>query len=405
MTTKTQYQKGNLTRRKRAKGADVWQFRWWGLDDKGRRAQRSRLIGTVEEYPAQRAAQRAVDAVRLEINAELPKAVPVNVSTLVERYLNDSIEMGRLAYSTKLSYTTHLRNWVSKHWGQHKLEDVRTMAVEQWLRDLELAPRTKVHIRNVFHVLYECAGRWELVQNNPITRVRQGGYRRSDPDILTAVEFQALRHELTSEVLDRLAVSDKYREAKEYAFDMASTMVVLAVCLGLTRSEFTGLKWSDFNWKDAVLTIQRGVVNNHVGNPKTLARRKPLPLAPEVVAVLEEWRSKTPYRADSDWVFASPTKDGATPYSPDSLLKKIVQPAAKRAKITKRIGWHSMRHTYSTLLRANGADIKVQQELMRHSTIEMTLQTYTQAVSEQKRAANALVVGQLLNNVQTVASV
>jgi integrase len=51
-----------------------------------------------------------------------------------------------------------------------------------------------------------------------------------------------------------------------------------------------------------------------------------------------------------------------------------------------------MRHTYTTLLRANGTDIKIQQELMRHSTIEMALQVHTQAVSEQKRAANAVEV-------------
>jgi hypothetical protein len=48
------------------------------------------------------------------------------------------------------------------------------------------------------------------------------------------------------------------------------------------------------------------------------------------------------------------------------------------------------------VLRANGADIKVQQELLRHSNVQTTLQIYTQAVSEQKRAANAVVVGQLL---------
>jgi integrase len=55
-----------------------------------------------------------------------------------------------------------------------------------------------------------------------------------------------------------------------------------------------------------------------------------------------------------------------------------------------------LRHTYSTLLRANGTDIKVQQELLRHSNVQTTLQVYTQAVSEQKRAANARVVSQLL---------
>lgn len=73
-----------------------------------------------------------------------------------------------------------------------------------------------------------------------------------------------------------------------------------------------------------------------------------------------------------------------------------MKPAAKAAGIKKQIGWHSLRHTYSCLLRENGTDIKVQQELMRHSTVNMTLDVYTQAVSTQKRAANDAVVGQLL---------
>jgi integrase len=83
--------------------------------------------------------------------------------------------MERLVFSTKKSYTTFLRHWVRPKWGEHTLEQVRTMAVEQWLRDLELAPRTKVHIRNTMHVLFECAARWELIKENPNTRVRQGG--------------------------------------------------------------------------------------------------------------------------------------------------------------------------------------------------------------------------------------
>jgi integrase len=173
-------------------------------------------------------------------------------------------------------------------------------------------------------------------------------------------------------------------------------MVTLAGCLGLSRSELAGLQWGDFNWTDATLTVRRGVVNNHIGNTKTLARQKPVPLASEIVAVLNRWRGKTAYSADSDWVFASEYMKGTQPLWPDSLLKRFVQPAAIAAKITKPVGWHLLRHGYSTLLRANGADIKVQQELLRHSNVQTTLQIYTQAVSEQKRAANAVVVGQLL---------
>ena len=97
-------------------------------------------------------------------------------------------------------------------------------------------------------------------------------------------------------------------------------------------------------------------------------------------------------------------KDGKEPYWPDNLLKRFVKRAAVRAKITKRVGWHTLRHTYSTLLRANGTDIKVQQELLRHANVQTTLQVYTQAISEQKRAANAKVVGQLLTMPERVHS-
>jgi integrase len=48
-------------------------------------------------------------------------------------------------------------------------------------------------------------------------------------------------------------------------------------------------------------------------------------------------------------------------------------------------------------LRGAGADIKVQQELLPHSTIQSTMNTYTQAISEQKRSANSMVVGILIN--------
>lgn len=163
-------------------------------------------------------------------------------------------------------------------------------------------------------------------------------------------------------------------------------MVTLSGCLGLSRSELTGLKWSDFDWNAQTLTVQRGIVNGHVGNTKTQARRKPIPLAPELIAVLQDWRKQTAFPAESDWVFASPANDGEKPYWPDSVLRKIIQPAAKRAKLTKQVGWHTFRHSYSTLLRANGTDVQVQSELLRHSNIQTTLQIYTQAVSDQKRA-------------------
>jgi integrase len=52
-----------------------------------------------------------------------------------------------------------------------------------------------------------------------------------------------------------------------------------------------------------------------------------------------------------------------------------------RAKILKHVGWHTFRRTFLILLKANGEDIKVVQELLRTATIEMMLDVYAQAVT------------------------
>lgn len=86
----------------------------------------------------------------------------------------------------------------------------------------------------------------------------------------------------------------------------------------------------------------------------------------------------------------------------DTLLDRFLQPAAKRAGITKWVGFHSFRHTYSTLLKANGEDVKVVQELMRHANIATTMNTYTKALTPAKREAQSRVVDVLLDRTRSV---
>lgn len=85
-------------------------------------------------------------------------------------------------------------------------------------------------------------------------------------------------------------------------------------------------------------------------------------------------------------------------------MRYHIRPVAQKLGITKRIGWHTFRHTYSTLLRAVGAELKVMQELLRHATIRVTLDGYTQAVTAAKRAAQSAVVS-LIGDAKTQQSV
>jgi hypothetical protein len=58
------------------------------------------------------------------------------------------------------------------------------------------------------------------------------------------------------------------------------------------------------------------------------------------------------------WVFASPVNQGRWPYLAQQIMRHHILPVARKLGITKRIGWHTFRHTYSTLLRSTGAELK-----------------------------------------------
>ena len=58
-------------------------------------------------------------------------------------------------------------------------------------------------------------------------------------------------------------------------------------------------------------------------------------------------------------------------------MKRCIKPVARNAGITKNIGWHTFRHSFGTLLKANGEDVKTVKELLRHANSSITLDVYT----------------------------
>jgi integrase len=112
---------------------------------------------------------------------------------------------------------------------------------------------------------------------------------------------------------------------------------------------------------------------------------------------LLRWRRQSDYASDDDFVFASETMKGR-PYWPDNLMKRHIRPVARENGINKNIGWHTFRHSFGTLLKANGEDVKAVQELLRHANSRITLDVYTQAANSHKRAARSKVVKMMVPN-------
>jgi len=111
--------------------------------------------------------------------------------------------------------------------------------------------------------------------------------------------------------------------------------------------------------------------------------------------LLLEYKAETaPEASKEDWLFPSPYGTGR-PRWPWTIQRDRRLPAGLRAGLGP-LGWHSFRHSYSTLLRSLQVDLKVQQELLRHSDIRTTMNIYTQAVPDAMREANSKVVEMVL---------
>ena len=373
---KQTYQHGYLRRGKRKTDADQWEFLWRERDENGLIRRRTAILGTIEEYPEEAAAQMAANGIRMRINAEVlrQRLTPILINDLIDHYISTdlSVEAGWHSVASRINYGYFIKKWIRPRWGTTTIRNVRTLAVEHWLRTLKnergdsMADSTKAKIRSLMSVLFNHAIRCEWLEQgkNPILLVRQSSQRRRTPVFLEVQEIQSLLSHLESEF--RL-------------------MAVLAVTTGLRRSELFGLKWSDVDFTSLEISVSRSIYRGTVGRCKTEASRRPVPLTHRVAADLWIWKEATPYSEPDDWIFASRVHKGRHPMWPGVVLQKIIQPAAREAGITKHIGWHTFRHTYSTLLIANGENVKVVQELMRHASSHFTLQIYSQAQVRTKR--------------------
>lgn len=364
------YQFGSLVTKKRAKGSDAWEFRYYESKPDGDRTRKTCTIGTVDKYRSEAQARKAVEALLLKLNSETPlqRMAVVTFGGVCDRYVQEELPE---RYSTRKSYLTNIALHLKPRWGDYLLEKIRPMAVEDWLKNLEMAPKSKAHIRSLMHLMYQCAARWELFteQRNPIAlvRVKNCTKRRQRPAILTAEVFQAIVTTLKG----------PYK-----------TMVIIAQCLGLRVSEIAALKWEDFDFEKRQLLVQRSIVNGRVDDVKTEYSHDYVPLHDSLVEVLLAWSSQA-YPTEEGWVFANPMTN--RPYYPTEIQKRHLRPLGVKLGVGP-IGWHTFRHTYRSWLDETGAPMKVQQELMRHASIQTTMNVYGQAMPASKREANGKVV-------------
>jgi integrase len=329
---------------------------------------RTTRIGTLQRFPTKGAAWREALTIKAP-ETETPTRTAPTVRTLVDQY---RIEKMPTRIDTRRSYEMWLKNHILPKWGDCALSDVQARPVEMWLDSLTLSPKSKSHVRGLLHVLWDFS-MWcghVPTQRNPVelVTVKGASKRTRKPRSLTVEEFQRFAQHL----------AEPFR-----------TIALLCVCFGLRISECLGLKWSDVDWLNGKLRIERGIVCQNVDEVKTINSERAMSVAPEVLAVLKSWKQTTQFSSQGDWIFASPVKIGRLPFSYTGVLH-VFQKAAAAAGIGT-IGTHSMRHSYRSWLDAVGTSVAVQQKLMRHADVRTTMNVYGDVVTDEMAQAASKV--------------
>ncbi len=379
------YQRGWLRVVERKQGR-AWQFRYYAVDlVSGKKQERSKIIGTLGDFPTESKCWCEIDRQRLVEKINQPQADDkLRFRHIAEFYLN-SDAFQKLAPTTQYCYRHIVNDYLAPAWGDQFAVDIKSLAVEKWLRSLDLAAPTRGKTKYVMMVVFLHAEKYERIPEGFTANLE------SKIDIETSSDYEAviLTPNQTFTILKLMGQPE-------------STITILVAATGLRFSEVAGLQWQDIDYANNRIHVRRKWIGGRVSEElKTKKSRSAVPMAAVLAQFLREWQMTTAYGNPTDWVFASSKTHGRTPRVGSMLAADHLRPAAIKAGVVlkpgQRFGFHNLRHSLSSLLiTGQKSDVRTTQDILRHSSSATTLDLYTQSPMAQRIAAQESVLSAIL---------
>lgn len=363
------------------RGKDTWQVRiFLGRDSKGK----TRFFNETVKG-------RRKDAESLERKKkqELEVGVCIEHSKItLNDYLDKWLELAakpRLRGRSYDDYGSYLNRYVRPLLGNRRLSSIAPLdiqAVYTNLANRNLTARTIRYTHAILASAFKQAVKWQILATNTAAMVELPKLVRREMSVLTPEE------------------SSRFLEAARS--DRWYIIFSLAIATGMRPEEYLGLQWKDIDHNTGTVTIQRALVWNRKGGgwtfeePKTSKSRRTIPLPKSIVRELANHRRNQlaerlnlgPAYQSHDLVFAT---EIGTPILTSNLTRRHFKPVLKQAGISTSVRLYDLRHTCATLLLLANTSPKVVAERLGHSTVVLTLDTYSHVLpSMQKDASDQL---------------
>ncbi|NLE95577.1 MAG: site-specific integrase [Dehalococcoidia bacterium] len=304
----------------------------------------------------------------------LPNPSKTTVGTYLERWLSD-YATPNLSPRTVEGYRTIVKNHLVPTLGNIGLQKLTTARVAQYYREMlqhgrhdgrgGLSSTTVRQHAMVLHKAFETAIQWGLLSRNPADKVQLP--RQTRPEW----------HPFDDEDIRRLLKAcSEHRLYPLFQF---------AIGTGMRRSEIMGLRWCDIDLDRCAAYVTRSLHQLHnkeyvVRPPKTNAGKRTVMLTPDVVQMLRRYRAHREAHAivmevpfdEQSLVFCN---DDGSHIRPD-YVSAVWRKYAKKVGIAG-VRFHDARHFHATMLLKQNVHPKVVQARLGHSTISVTLDTYS----------------------------
>ena len=363
---------GSITRRK----SGGWMAQFTVYTAKGRK--RKTLYGKTRQEVAAKLAKALSD----REGGLVYDAEGLKLGEYLGRWLEDSVK-GTVRNTTYERYEQISRARIVPMLGGVKLKALSPTHVRGLYKEKlsSLSPRTVQYIHVTLHKALKQAVSDGLIPRNATEAVKPPQVRREEIRPLTPEQVKMLLEAASGDRLEAL--------------------YVLAVHTGLRQGELLGLKWDDIDLETGTLQVRRALTTAKGGPrlaaPKTKGSRRRVSLTGSAAQALKshlERQLEEIDRAGSLWqenglVFASET---GAPLDRRDLTSRRFKPLLKRAGLP-HFRFHDLRHTCATLLLTQNVNPKVVSEMLGHSSIAITLDTYSHVLPNmQDSAAHALEV-------------
>ena len=319
-------------------------------------------------------------AVRREMDlGTFVEPAAISVDEYLDRWLRDAARP-RVSRRTADGYADLLARYLRPAIGHKRLDKLQPLDIQKVYGEMQargLSARMVRHTHSALHNALKQAVKWGLLARNPSDFVELPKVPHKERRVLSPEEAQSFLE--TAEVMPHGLIFE------------------FALLSGMRPEEYLALQWKDIDFARSTAQVRRALVRHKktwsFEEPKTARSRRtiylPAPLLKKLVAhkrrQSEERLKLGAAWSSHDLVFCSET---GTPLSIPNLTYRYFRPILTKAKLPL-IRLYDLRHTCATLLLIAEENPKVVSERLGHSTIVLTLDTYSHVLPTMQQNASA----------------